>query len=94
MLTLFSVLLAIILHYLALGMKSLEVLRVKQEFEEYELKWKPLISSLVSVWCCNTDYLSKTLQHKSFSAAEGQQVASTVIQTLRALRDVDSFDLL
>ena len=41
----------------------------------------------------HTDNLSKTLQDKSFSAAEGQQVARMVIHTLQALRSVDSFDL-
>lgn len=41
----------------------------------------------------HTDNLSKTLQDKSFSAAEGQQVANMVLLTLQALRDVDSFDL-
>lgn len=41
----------------------------------------------------HTDNLSKTLQDKSFSAAEGQQVANMVLVTLQALRDVDSFDL-
>lgn len=41
----------------------------------------------------HTDNLSKTLQDKSISAAEEQQVASMVVRTLQAISSVDSFDL-
>ena len=41
----------------------------------------------------HTDNLNKTLQDKSYSAAEGQQVANMVVRTLQTLRNVDSFDL-
>jgi len=41
----------------------------------------------------HTDNLSKTLQHQSLSAAEGQIVADMVIRTIKKLRDEDSFDL-
>ena len=40
----------------------------------------------------HTDNLSKTLQSKKLSAAEGQQVANMVVRTLEALRDDASFD--
>ena len=39
------------------------------------------------------DNLSKTLQAKALSAAEGQQVADMVVRTLQTLRNVESFDL-
>ena len=39
------------------------------------------------------DNLSRTLQHKSLSAAEGQQVASMTVQTLKGIRSDQHFDL-
>ena len=41
----------------------------------------------------HADNLSKTLQRKSISAAEGQQVGKMVIHTLQSLRTEDSYDL-
>ena len=41
----------------------------------------------------HTDNLSRTLQDKALSAAEGQQVADMVVHTLQTLRNVESFDL-
>ena len=41
----------------------------------------------------HADNLSSTLQHKTISAAEGQQVAQMTVQTLRSLRNEASFDL-
>ena len=41
----------------------------------------------------HSDNLSKTLQKKSISAAEGQQVGRMVIDTLQSLRTEDSYDL-
>ena len=41
----------------------------------------------------HSDNLSKTLQKKSISAAEGQQVGRMVIDTLCSLRTDDSYDL-
>ena len=41
----------------------------------------------------HTDNLSSTLQHKTLSAAEGQQVAIMTIATLTSLRSDTSFDL-
>ena len=40
----------------------------------------------------HTDNLSKTLQAKALSAAEGQEIASMVVVTLETLRDDTSFD--
>ena len=37
----------------------------------------------------HTDNLSRTLQDKALSAAEGQQVADMVVRTLQTLRNVD-----
>ena len=41
----------------------------------------------------HTDYLSKTLQSKAMSGAEGQEVAAMVVRTLESMRDDTSFDL-
>lgn len=41
----------------------------------------------------HTDNLSKSLQDKTRSAAEGQQIADMVVRTLSTLRCDDSFDL-
>ena len=40
-----------------------------------------------------TDNLSKTLQKQSLSAAEGQEVAKLSLQTLKNMRNTDSFNL-
>ncbi len=40
----------------------------------------------------HADNLSSTLQHKSMSAAEGQQVALMTVQTLKRIRSDESFD--
>lgn len=41
----------------------------------------------------HTDNLSKTLQHKSFSAAEGQEIAGLTVKTLETLRNEETFNL-
>ena len=41
----------------------------------------------------HADNLSSTLQHKSMSAAEGQQVALMTVQTVNSIRTEESFDL-
>ncbi len=41
----------------------------------------------------HTDNLSSTLQEKSISAAEGQEVARMVVNTLKSIRNEESFDL-
>ena len=41
----------------------------------------------------HADNLSSTLQHKSMSAAEGQQVALMTVQTINSIRTEESFDL-
>ena len=38
-----------------------------------------------------TDNLSKTLQHKSLSATEGQRLAKLTLQVLQSLRNEDHF---
>ena len=42
---------------------------------------------------CHTDNLSKALQTKVYSAAEGQQTAAMVIRTLQKLRDSHHYDM-
>ena len=37
--------------------------------------------------------ISSTLQHKTLSAAEGQQIASMTVKTLQSLHRDESFDL-
>ena len=41
----------------------------------------------------HTDNLSKTLQHKEFSASEGQEVATLTIRTLESIRNEENCDL-
>ena len=41
----------------------------------------------------HTDNLSRTLQHKAFSAAEGQETARMTVDTLKSIRDEKMFDL-
>lgn len=41
----------------------------------------------------NTDNLSKTLQHRVFSASEGQEVAQMIVKTLEPVRNEESFNL-
>ena len=41
----------------------------------------------------HADNLSSTLQHKSMFAAEGQQVAYMIVQTMNSIRTEESFDL-
>lgn len=42
---------------------------------------------------CHTDNLSKTLQQKSLSAAEGQRVAKLTLDVLQSLRNEDHFNI-
>lgn len=41
----------------------------------------------------NTDNLSKTLQHRVFSASEGQEVAQMIVKTLEPVQNEESFNL-
>lgn len=41
----------------------------------------------------HADNLSSTLQHKDFLAAEGQQVARMTVDTIKKIRNDESFDL-
>ncbi len=41
----------------------------------------------------HSDNLSSTLQHKSMSAAGGQEITRMTIKTLKSLREDQSFDL-
>lgn len=41
----------------------------------------------------HTDNLSRTLQHKTVSAAEGQEIARMTVETLNSIRSGESFDL-
>lgn len=47
--------------------------------------------SLGNLLLRHTDNLSKTLQHKSLSAAEGQRVAQLTLDVLQSLRNEDHF---
>ena len=41
----------------------------------------------------HTDNLSSTLQHKSMSAAEGQEIARMTVDILKSIRNNESFDI-
>lgn len=49
--------------------------------------------SLGAVILSHSDNLSKTLQHTSLSAAEGQHMAKLTLQVLKSIRQADKFDL-
>ena len=42
----------------------------------------------------HTDNLSRTLQHKSFSTAEGQEIARMTVKTLQSIRSSELFELI
>ena len=41
----------------------------------------------------HSDNLSRTLQHKSLSAAEGQHVAAMVVKTIESMRSEEAYKL-
>ena len=49
--------------------------------------------SLGALILSHSDNLSKTLQHVSLSAAEGQHMAKLTLQVLKSIRQADKFDL-
>ena len=49
--------------------------------------------SLGAVILTHSDNLSKTLQHVSLSAAEGQHIAKLALQVLKSIHQPDKFDL-
>ena len=49
--------------------------------------------SLGAAILSHSDNLSKTLQHVSLSAAEGQHMAKLTLQVLKSIRQADKFDL-
>ena len=49
--------------------------------------------SLGAAFLSRSDNLSKTLQHVSLSAAEGQHMAKLTLQVLNSIRQADKFDL-
>ena len=54
--------------------------------------WPHLSHRLLRPWT-HSDNLSKTLQHKSMSAAEGQHIAQLTLSVLKSLRDQEKFQL-
>ena len=58
--------------------------------EKFEFYYGVTIGELILK---HTDNLSKTLQHKTISAAEGQECASLTLRTLQSIRSDDMFDL-
>ncbi len=49
--------------------------------------------SLGALILAHSDNLSKTLQHKSMSAAEGQQIAQLSLDVLKRMRQAEQFKL-
>ena len=49
--------------------------------------------SLGALILTHSDNLSKTLQHKSMSAAEGQHIAQLTLSVLKSLRNQEKFEL-
>ena len=63
---------------------------VASQMETFDFMFGTYLGELILK---HTDNLSKTLQHKTCSAAEGQKIAGLVVKTLEAIRSEDSFNL-
>ena len=87
-------------NYEVLNQQSLEtklepdikgrIIGVKAQMSQY---WLLFVLQLCKRILLITDNLSKTLQKQSLSAAEGQEVVKLTLQTLKNMRNADSFDL-
>jgi len=94
---------SIIANYVTLEKTWEEALQVTQDTESKariqgvaaQMRTFPFLfgSMLGELILKHTDNLSRTLQHVSMSAAEGQQVASMTIATLKSMRSDEQFDL-
>ena len=63
---------------------------VAVQMEKFDFFFGAAIGELL---LCHSDNLSQTLQKRTISAAEGQQVARMVINTLQSIRTQDCYDL-
>ena len=63
---------------------------VSAQMKTFEFLFKNMLRELILK---HTDNLNGTLQHKCMSAAEGQKIAQMTTDTLKLLRNDESFDL-
>ena len=66
------------------------IIGVEFQMQKFEFLFGVLLGALL---LSHSDNLSKSLQHKSMSAAEGQQVARLTLEVLKKLRTSDNFQL-
>lgn len=52
-----------------------------------------LFGAMLGALLWHTDNLSRTLQHKTFSAAEGQEIAMMTVKTLKSMRSDEMYDI-
>ena len=67
-----------------------KIIRVEMQMLSFELLFGVSLGALI---LSHSDNFSKTLQHVSLSAAEGQHMAKLTLQVLKSIRQADKFDL-
>ena len=70
------------------GEMKARIIGVETQMHTFDFLYGVFLGELI---LRHTDNLSKTLQHKSLSAAEGQHLARLTLEVLRSLRDSDRF---
>lgn len=66
------------------------IIGVKTQMQKFDYVFGVVLGERIPK---HTDNLSKTLQHKHLSAAEGQAAAELTVKTLKTIRTEESFDL-
>ena len=66
------------------------ILGVSAQMRSFQFLFGVMLGELVLP---HTDYLSRTLQQKTFSAAQGQEIARMTVKTLKSIRTDEFFDL-
>ena len=67
-----------------------KIIGVEMQMLSFEFLFGVSLGALI---LSHSDNLSKTLQHVSLSAAEGQHMAKLTLQVLKSIRQADKFDL-
>ena len=70
------------------GEMKARIIGVETQMHTFDFLYGVFLGELI---LRHTDNLSKALQHKSLSAAEGQHLARLTLEVLRSLRDSDRF---
>ena len=67
------------------------IVRVETQIAKFDFLFRSV--SLSALILTHSDNLSKTLQHKSMSAAEGQHIAQLTLSVLKSLHDQKHFSI-